>query len=326
MTIKNQSEPNLKHTIKLDSGIRDDICRLEEPDGSTTLVVGKIHAERVLESKLTYILMDSIYEQFMHSMIPVESYYLPAARSGIIQGYKALSASIVRNSAFSGAESFGALKLTGVVSDFISNIIMIPTKRGYYFDLAEQLESEILGGHIRIPNHGENAFPEITYSSSNNTIPLYVASSTISEIAPLSLYLKHIVKPGGLLIIEEPEAHLHPENHLIIAKYIVRMIRQGLNVLVTTHSVFLLEQLAHFVLASKVRHESRRNLGAGDTDDYLLPGEVSPYVFTMNSEDESNILPIEITDEDGIPQDEFVRVTELLYSTYLKLHKHLPDA
>ena len=36
------------------------------------------------------------------------------------------------------------------------------------------------------------------------------ASSMASELARLALYLRHIVGLGNVLVVEEPESHLHP--------------------------------------------------------------------------------------------------------------------
>ena len=289
-------------------------------DDTATITINKEDAKDFLKYMIVDSLIRSISQKWIRD-IPKDSFYFPAARSGILQGHKALSASIIKSAPFGGIESFEVPKLTGVVSDFISNIIMIPHEPGPFFSLAEQLESELLHGHIKLPARIKDAFPEITYRSSNNEIPLHRTSSTISEIAPLSLYLKHIIYHNSLLIIEEPEAHLHPTNQLIFAKYLMKMIRSGLNVLITTHSVFLLEQLGKFMLASKIKPKARKELGF-DKDDYLLPEEVSPYVFVEDRDGGHSISPIEINDE-GISQEEFVKVNELLYSESIKLQQIL---
>lgn len=289
------------------------------------ITINKHNAKDFFEFEITSHLLYSICEQIKHSAIPADSFYFPAARSGILQGHKALSASIIKSAQFGGIQSFQIPKLTGVVSDFISNIIVIPNHPGPFIKLAKQLESDLLHGHIKLPFDDKDPFPEITYRSQQNEIPLHRTSSTISEIAPLSLYLKHIVYPSSLLIIEEPEAHLHPTNQLIFAKYIVKMIRAGLNVLITTHSVFLLEQLGKFMLASKIKPEIRKKELKLDPNDFLCPDEVSPYVFVRNNYNDHKILPIEVNDEEGISQEEFVKVNELLHSESIKFQENMPE-
>lgn len=288
---------------------------------SVTLNIGRNVARQPSENSLGMNLLDSVTMNIRPRTIPADSYYLPAARSGILHGHRALSASIVRDSA--AIKSRQIPMLTGIVSDFMYDIITLPDARGRFFDLACDLEADLLGGSIQL-RHGRDNLPEITYGSKHYEIPLHRTSSTISEIAPLSLYLKHVVRPGNLLIIEEPEAHLHPANQRILAKYIVRLIRSGLNVLVTTHSVFLLEQLGKYVLAGRLDAKTRtKKLGYGP-DDYLLSEEVSPYVFTRVGDDKHGISKIETNDEDGISQEEFVRVNESLYSESVKLWENLP--
>lgn len=323
---------NKKLTIKTDSKLTKYIFKIspketdyyyteQEENNTTTITINKSDVEEFLNYGITRYLINSIAKNIKHEHIPEDSHYFPAARSGILQGHKALSASIVKSAHFGGIESFQIPKLTGIVSNFISNIILMPRRLGPFADLAKQLETELLHGHIRLPNGSNDTFPEITYHTKHNEIPLHRTSSSISEIAPLSLYLKHIIHPSSLLIIEEPETHLHPTNQLIFAKYIVKMIRSGLNVLVTTHSVFLLEQLSKFMLVSRIEPKTRKKLGY-DEEDYLTPDEVSPYVFVRNNDDDHTVSPIEIDDE-GISQEEFVKVNEILYSESIKLQQNL---
>ncbi len=66
----------------------------------------------------------------------------------------------------------------------------------------------------------------------------------MSELAAVVLYLRHVVRPGDLLIIEEPEAHLHPDAQATLTGILAGAAADGINVLITTHSKRVLEALA----------------------------------------------------------------------------------
>ena len=83
------------------------------------------------------------------------------------------------------------------------------------------------------------------------------ASSMITELTPVVLYLRCRVSPGDVLIIEEPEAHLHPGMQTVFAREIARLVRSGVRVLMTTHSEWFLEQIGNLVRLSSLP-ESRR--------------------------------------------------------------------
>lgn len=82
-----------------------------------------------------------------------------------------------------------------------------------------------------------------------------------------------------MLVVEESEAHLHPTSEVILAKYVARLVRAGLHIVLTTHSPYMLGKLAMCTLAGGLPAKDRvGRLGYG-RDDYLTPGEVSAYRF-----------------------------------------------
>lgn len=255
--------------------------------------------------------------------VSMPCYYLPAARSGILQGHKALAASIVKKAPYVGIERLEIPKFSGVVSDFISSVLTLPEEKGPFYQLAQVFEKELIKGQILIRSL-DGYVSEIKYHFQDTEIPLHRASSTVSELAPLFLYLKYTIEPGNILIIEEPEAHLHPENQRILAKFLVKLIRKGVDIVITTHSEYLLEQLSSFMLLSKVEPKKRTQKYKYTGQDFLRPDEIVVYVFDYDKKSVGHkISEVEITEEDGISQDEFLKIHEALYEERLKLQKDL---
>jgi predicted ATPase len=272
-------------------------------------------------------LMDSIFGICASKLlenVAIPCYYLPAARSGILQGHKALAASMWKKVPYAGIERLEIPRFSGVVSDFISSIISLPGEKGPFFSLAQEFEKELIKGEIVVRTLDEYLYPEIQYTFLDTEIPLHRASSTVSELAPLFLYLKYIVEPGSVLIIEEPEAHLHPENQRILAKFLVKLIRRGVNIIITTHSEYLLEQLSSFIMLSKVEPQKRIEKYKYNEEDFLKTDEIAAYVFNYDKRSGGNkITKVEVTEEDGISQDEFIKIHEALYEETVRLRKDL---
>lgn len=182
----------------------------------------------------------------------------------------------------------------------------------------------MIKGEIVVRTLDEYLYPEIQYNFLGTEIPLHRASSTVSELAPLFLYLKYVVDPGSVLIIEEPEAHLHPENQRILAKFLVKLIRNGVYIIITTHSEYLLEQLSSFIMLSKIEPKKRIEKYGYDEEDYLKIDEIAAYLFNYDRKSGGNkITEIKVTEEDGISQDEFSKIIETLYEETVKLRRDL---
>lgn len=306
--------PKLKMQMEVDDEMTEAVRVSSEADGSTVFTIGTRLSNRfdeipmsIVGDELLAAICDKIFQNF-----PPQSYYLPAARSGIMLSQRSLTASIIQHAPYAGIKGTQIPPLSGVVADFLSVMTDMPSHKGVFYKQAESLEASILNGQIYRAVE-KYRLPEIKYKFLNQEIPLHNASSTVSEIAPLILYLRHIVDEGSLLIIEEPEAHLHPANQVILARHIAKLIRYGLNVLVTTHSQPLLEQLSILLQASKADRNIRKDMGLSH-DEFLLEDEVSPYLFIQTAPGNHTAEPIECSGDEGISQEEFVKVQDELYN------------
>ena len=108
-------------------------------------------------------------------------------------------------------------------------------------------------------------------------LPLMNVSAMVSELAPVVLYLRYIVRTGDVLIIEEPEAHLHPKMQVEFARQLAAAVKAGVRVIATTHSEWILEDLANLVWISGIPEAEHKAI---DGDIALEPHEVGCLVVS----------------------------------------------
>ncbi len=316
-----QSDPSLMVEIKNDSE-KLNVTKFEVEPSLLHLTLDRALALRLRREPDTWLyeVVDDLLRQAFKTSLFVP-YYLPAARSGILQNHKALASSAVGRAAMVGIREFPEIPLfPGVVADFISNIIELEKSRpGRLKEVATLLESDVMRGTVDIEEHKE--YPELHYDSKVGKFELHRTSSMISELAPVALFLKYVVNPGNLVIIEEPESHLHPDNQRRMARVIARMVRSNVNVLLTTHSDFFTAQLNNFIRLAKSSEDERKQRNYA-SDDYLRPEEVAAYLFDLDEQQEGTVIRrLPVTDELGISADEFAKVNESLYNETVGLDR-----
>jgi predicted ATPase len=252
--------------------------------------------------------------QSLLDVFPKQSFYLPAARSGILHGQKAIATAGFRTmQRRAGIEPISIPKFPGVVIDFLEAIYSIDkNERSRLYSLARHLEEVLTLGRIEFVE-GKQEAPEIYFREPKvGRLRLHRTSSMVSELAPVILLLKYLVSKGNTIIIEEPESHMHPAAQREIAKILVKLVRNGVNVLLTTHSDYLLQQISNLVSLSVKPDAQVEKLGYSKAE-VVHPEEVGAYLFKRTSGDCGSIIEAIEVGENGILEDEFVNVAESLY-------------
>lgn len=240
-----------------------------------------------------------------------DSMYFPAARTGIMINRRILSDQIIKNAHRFGMEEHDIPQYHRLQREFLRYLEYIEEARIRYrlsslddpdqdspLKIADILESYILDGKILI-SESKYSPPEFYYSYQGASIPMIRASSMVTELMPIILFLRSYIEEGDLLIIEEPEAHLHPAAQQKMAATLALMVRNGLRVLITTHSYDMVEQIGTLVNASHADERHRHGIGLGDPsiekDVYLIENEVGMYGFTPRDDGSgTDVIPIEI--------------------------------
>ncbi|MBD3176039.1 MAG: AAA family ATPase [Armatimonadia bacterium] len=246
---------------------------------------------------------------------PSSCHYLPAGRAGIMQAYDSIVSAVLQN-ASQAAFGMEIPQVPGATVEFLSALISDPrrvslfeskrTRRTPIQDATNAFEAAALNGAIRVDYEDEGPAPSFVYESPVGDLPLVRASSSVLEIAPLSIYLRRHVRPGDLLIIEEPEAHLHPANQRRMARLLASLIRAGVFVLITTHSDYMVEQLRALRMAGELEPKERKKLLEEQPDAYLQGDDLGIYLFDGPYDDQGEFtgstarrLPWMVEDDDG---------------------------
>jgi hypothetical protein len=211
--------------------------------------------------------------------------FLPASRTGFMLLYKAVARRSLHEAFRPASTSERWLDLTAPAFDFIDFLAFgLRGNEGDYSEEADFLEQEI-GGRVELVT-AQGAANEYRYRPDGSSAPLSMAlsSSLITELAPIILILRHALD-FPVLILEEPEAHLHPKLQRRLAQVIVRLIRKGLYVWITTHSENFCQQLNNFLKIGchPDRAALQEKLGYGDQD-YLELDDIAGYQFTSEGD------------------------------------------
>lgn len=128
---------------------------------------------------------------------------------------------------------------------------------GTYTNLAQLLE-EILSGSIQFSTSEPGLRRGLLFRTSNEkTMEIPVASSMVKELSSIVLYLRYLAEPGDWLIIDEPEMNLHPEAQVKIIEFLAMLVNAGLNVLITTHSTYVVDHLTNLLDAYKHKNQDK---------------------------------------------------------------------
>ena len=257
------------------------------------------------------------------------AFYLPADRTGVMHAHSVVVSSLIDRATMSGIRPAAQLPmLSGVLADFLEQLIELEPRRSsrrrYPNDHAAQIEKAMLGGSVAIERAEASGYPRFTYRPEgwDHSLPLMNASSMVSELAPVVLYLRHLVHPGTVLIVEEPESHLHPALQVEFTRQLARLVQSGVRVVITTHSEWVLEELANIVRRSAL--VGKQDKTASGSDISLRPDQVGAWLFRQKKRPKGSVVEELILDDDtGLYSTDYDVVSEALYNEGVEISRHL---
>lgn len=161
---------------------------------------------------------------------------------------------------------------------------------------------DLMGGSYKAVDKQVMYMPKKERGRDKVAVPVYVASSSIKSLFLIDLYINSLAEKNGMLIIDEPELNLHPDNQRKMAGLLARLVNSGVKVLVTTHSDYLIRELNNRVMLNlDVENKEQIMKSAKMTDlDLLRPSQIKAYSL----KDDHQIHIVEV-DKYGINMEVF---------------------
>ena len=146
--------------------------------------------------------------------------------------------------------------------------------------------ADIVGGEYAIT---QNDLLYYTPKGTKQRLTMDRSSSAVRSLLYLNFYLHCVAEKGDLLMVDEPELSLHPENQRRIARLFGRLANIGVKVFITTHSDYIVKELNTLIMLNHDTPHLKRVAGEnGYRDGELIKADqVKVYVA------EKALLPLE---------------------------------
>ena len=126
----------------------------------------------------------------------------------------------------------------------LSNVYSDAARRGRVA-FAKDILTELVPAFSGLEILAEGDKPILYMSAGDRPIPVSLAGEGIVTLVRTVLELANCSNEGTALL-EEPELHQHPRSLRLMAQGICESVKRGVQVVLTTHSLELIEALVHF--------------------------------------------------------------------------------
>ena len=254
---------NEKYNRVLSSGNKNEVLSISKEEGNSKLIISFLVTEdkaKFPQQIITKFVGEALKDILLPEFLP-NPFIVSAERTGAAIFRKELN--FARNRLLeeisSSSKDINPLKLIfNVTNDYA-----LPVKMNVEFtrNLEQTFKSQsfivkeypeiinnflnIIGGDYLVTKNDE-----LYFSPAKKKIKLTMdeSSSGVRSALDLGFYLKHVAQKGDLLIVDEPELNLHPENQRKIARLFAQLVNIGIKVFITTHSDYIVRELNTLIM------------------------------------------------------------------------------
>ncbi len=276
-------------------------------------------SENIKNANFSFNVTTEHFDHILKTEINSNTFLIPAERSGLHLFFRELR---TRRTALLHYASKENINIHQLLEDVIHSRYSIPVakyinwlnqmdeitkQRADFHDFAQQIQKKLVGGIYKVSAKTSDIefkpYQKKRDGNSTQYMSLHLTSSIVKSLFGLWFYLQNQAKKGDVLMIDEPELNIHPENQRQIARLLARLVNAGLKVVISTHSDYIVRELNSLIMLNQDKDKNLQTKHKYLPDEILKTEQVAAYLF-----DDQTIKPFEISDDDGIYATTFDRV------------------
>lgn len=161
--------------------------------------------------------------------------------------------------------------------------------------------SNLVGGSYKVTDIGILFQPKKSIKGYN----IEIASSSVRSLLMLNFYILNTASKKDILMIDEPELNLHPNNQILVARLLVLLANAGIKVFITTHSDYIVREISNCImLGSLTDDQIDKFKNKGYTKEYKINHQKVKAYLAENKEDKNVLSSVDIN-ERGIFMNTF---------------------
>jgi len=144
--------------------------------------------------------------------------------------------------------------------------------------------ADIIGGEYTVTRNDELYY--VPQKGKRVKLSMGESSSAVLSLLDIGFYLRHEAQFGDLLMVDEPELNLHPENQRRVARLFARLVNLGIKVFITTHSDYIIKELNTLIM---LNHDQPHLKGIAETEGYRAEELISSAKIKVYIAEEASI-------------------------------------
>lgn len=209
--------------------------------------------------------------------------------------------------------------------EIAEDIVNYQKKESEFVNFANEIEADILNGKVSVNKDGEVVFA--SNKAKSKKLPIHLSASLVKTLSSVIFYLKHLAKPNDLIIIDEPELNLHPDNQIILTRIFAKLINKGFRILISTHSDYVIREINNLIMLSGIKNNQKIIKELGYSDDELInSSDVGAYLFKYpnSSSTKTIVKELEVSYE-GFDVDSIDETINKLNNRSMMLYQFISD-